>query len=250
MTFRNALLAISVLALAAMVLNAQETQKAGKGKAAAPAVGKEKGRAKAKGQGKGKGPAPVPAPRFFAPLAERLSSVDPTLHRDFPDTCLDGDGRAWTAYVEHAGTGDTLHLAKSEGATVVAVAPLSDPGVIHQPALTADGAGGVWAFWSQVNERDVMTLRARRHTEAGLGETVELSRLRGRGQQLRRRRDRYIGPRLGGLAGNSSRHLAHPSQILERGEGLVGDNRCLRRRGGWPLGATARLCRGQGVDRL
>jgi hypothetical protein len=175
MTFRNALLAISVLALAAMVLNAQETQKAGKGKAAAPAVGKEKGRAKAKGQGKGKGPAPVPAPRFFAPLAERLSSVDPTLHRDFPDTCLDGDGRAWTAYVEHAGTGDTLHLAKSEGATVVAVAPLSDPGVIHQPALTADGAGGVWAFWSQVNERDVMTLRARRHTEAGLGETVELA---------------------------------------------------------------------------
>jgi len=175
MTFRNALLAISVLALAAMVLTAQENQKAGKGKAAASSVGKEKGKAKAKGQGKGKGPAPVPAPRFFAPLAERLSTIDATLHRDFPDTCLDGSGRVWTVYVEHDGAGDKLHLGKGEGTTVVPVAPLSEPGVIHQPALAADGAGGIWAIWSQVNERDVMTLRARRHTEAGLGESITLA---------------------------------------------------------------------------
>ena len=91
MIFRNVLFVGTFLALAAMPLTAQENQKAASGKGAAPAVGKEKG--KGKGKGKSKGPAPGPAPRFFAPIAERLSSSDAALHRDFPDTCIDGNGR-------------------------------------------------------------------------------------------------------------------------------------------------------------
>ncbi len=173
MIFRNVLFVGTFLALAAMPLTAQENQKAASGKGAAPAVGKEKG--KGKGKGKSKGPAPVPAPRFFAPIAERLSSSDAALHRDFPDTCIDGNGRVWTVYVEHDGAGDTLCLGRGEGTGVELAARLSRPGVIHQPAIAADAAGGVWAFWAQVNDRDVMTLRARRHAHGGVGEEIILA---------------------------------------------------------------------------
>jgi len=142
--------------------------------------------AKAKGKGKAKAPAP---PQLLAPLAERISSVDAALHRDFPDLCLVGKGRLWTAYIEHDGKGDTLCLGRGLGAALLGatdlesknssaiiweLARLSSPGVIHQPATTADGAGGVWTFWGQVNERDVMTLRAR-HFEKEAGPEIELA---------------------------------------------------------------------------
>jgi len=149
-------------------LKAQDSPVPPKGKAKAAADAKTKGKAKGKGQ-----PA-VPAPRFTAPVAERLSSFDPARHRDFPDTCLDARGALWTVYVEHDGSADTLHLARGGEGQLVPVARLSEPGVIHQPAVAADGAGGVWAFWGQVNERDVMTLRAARYANDERGGEIEL----------------------------------------------------------------------------
>src|SRR5439155_19909749 len=37
-----------------------------------------------------------------------------------------------------------------------------EPGIIHQPALSSDGKGALWAVWSQVDERNIMNLHARR----------------------------------------------------------------------------------------
>lgn len=160
------------LALAAAFLVAQESPSPGKSKAEAKAKATTKSKAKAKG----KGVAAVPAPAFLAPVAERFSSVDAVKHRDFPDTGIDVTGGIWTVYIEHDGDADTLHLARREGGALVPVGRLSEPGVIHQPAVAPDGAGGVWAFWAQVNERDIMTLRARRHDKGeGAGEEIELA---------------------------------------------------------------------------
>jgi hypothetical protein len=149
------LLTCSALLLSALVLNAQESQKAAKGKS--------------------KGPLPIPAPRFIVPCKEHVSSVDAALHRDFPDSCVDAAGRNWTVYIEHDGTADTLQLVSSDGTAFIPAAPLSKRGVIHQPAVAADTAGGIWAFWAQVNDHDIMTLRARRHTEEGAGSEIILA---------------------------------------------------------------------------
>ena len=78
-------------------------------------------------------------------------------------------------YIEHDGKADTLHLARGEDSDLKPVAVLSQPGVLHQPAIAADGAGGVWCFWGQVNAEDVMTLRARHFAEGKTGEEIELA---------------------------------------------------------------------------
>lgn len=134
-----------------------------------------KGKAKAKGKAKGKGPAPIPTPAFLAPITERLASGDPARHRDFPDTCLDPSGGVWTVYIEHDGEADVVCLGRREGGTIAEVARLSAPGMIHQPAIASDAAGGVWCFWGQIDERDVMTLRARRHHEGRAGDELVLA---------------------------------------------------------------------------
>lgn len=125
-------------------------------------------------KGKGKGAA-ARQPRFMAPLSQHIASSDPVLHRDFPDFVIGKDLRLWTTYVEHDGRSDTLHLATREGKDWKHVAVLSQPGVIHQPAIATDGGSGVWCFWGQVNDREVMTLRARRFTGGQAGEMVELA---------------------------------------------------------------------------
>jgi hypothetical protein len=171
MSARTGWISCLVLMLAAVVLAAQEKPKANRAKAETPAAEKGKG----KGKAKAKGARAVPDPRFLAPLAARLSSLAGVLHRDFPDTCLDAEGRVWTAYIEHDGKADTLCLAKGEGTALIEVARLSQPGVIHQPAIAADVTGGAWCFWAQVNDRDVMTLKARRYTPKGPGGEIELA---------------------------------------------------------------------------
>ena len=129
---------------------------------------------KAKGKGKAKAAAVKP-PQFLVPLAQRLSSADKVLHRDFPDFVIAKDLQLWTTYIEHDGEVDTLHLARRDAGTWKSVAVMSKPGVIHQPAISADGETGVWCFWAQVNDKEVMTLRARRFANGKAGDEIELA---------------------------------------------------------------------------
>lgn len=74
---------------------------------------------------------------------------------------LDDEGTPWIAYLQHDGTSDSLKLARREGDTIKEVGTLSQPGVLHQPALAATRSGDLWAFWGQLDSRDVVSLRAR-----------------------------------------------------------------------------------------
>jgi len=149
----------ALLFLPFALLLAQEAQPKGKGKT------KAKGARKAKGM----------EPRLLAPLAMNLKSSDEKLHRDFPDFCVAKNGESWMTYIENDGNADTLHLARRDGARLVHVAEVSKPGVLHQPAIAADGAGGVWCLWGQVDTQDVMTLRARRFFAGALGQEIVLA---------------------------------------------------------------------------
>lgn len=102
-------------------------------------------------------------------------SRDERRHRDFPDLCLDAKGQVWVCYIENDGTADTLHLAKLNGERIEEVAAVSKPGVLHQPAIARDGGDGLWCIWGQVDERNVMTLRARRFAGGKLGDEVALA---------------------------------------------------------------------------
>jgi hypothetical protein len=130
---------------------------------------------KAKGKGKAKAGAALPQPSLFAPTSARLASRDETRHRDFPDLCLDAQASLWLTCIEHDGQADTLHLLKRDGRDLAPLGPLSQPGVLHQPAITSDGAGGVWCFWGQANAKDIVTLRARRFTDGKLENEIELA---------------------------------------------------------------------------
>ncbi|MEN3940379.1 hypothetical protein WJU23_03725 [Prosthecobacter sp. SYSU 5D2] len=144
---------------------------------AAPRAKKQgagKATAKAKTKAKAKAGPQVAAPAFLVPLGQRYSSKDAALHRDFPDLCIEGSN-IWTVYIEHDGQGDVLCLAKRQGRELAQVARLSQPGVIHQPAIAADGDGGVWCVWAQANEQDVMTLRGRRFAGGKMEAEVELA---------------------------------------------------------------------------
>ncbi len=127
-----------------------------------------------KGKAKAKAGA-ASQPRFQAPLAQRLSSRDETLHRDFPDFVIGPDLQLWTVFIEHDGKADTLQLATRTEKEWKILAAMARPGVVHQPAIATDGAGGVWCFWGQVNEQEVMTLRARRFAAGKAGEEIELA---------------------------------------------------------------------------
>jgi len=128
-----------------------------------------------KAKGKGKAKAAAQKPVVLAPLAQQAITADANVHRDFPDLCVSSDQRLWTAYVEHDGQTDTLHLAVREGSSFVSATRISKAGVIHQPAVAADGAGGVWCVWGQVNGQDVVTLRARRFADGKLDPEIELA---------------------------------------------------------------------------
>src|SRR6185436_18175428 len=74
-------------------------------------------------------------PVLPSPLAKRWELTDNTLHRDFPAMALDASGAAWVAFVEHDGKADVLKLARKTARGLRAAETLSEPGVIHQPAV-------------------------------------------------------------------------------------------------------------------
>jgi hypothetical protein len=79
---------------------------------------------------------------------------------DFPALCVDAKGVPWIAYVEWDGQQDTLRLAQASGEALTSVLTIGEPGIIHQPAIAADGNGTVHVVWSQVNDQNVMDLKA------------------------------------------------------------------------------------------
>src|ERR1700741_503600 len=70
-----------------------------------------------------------------SPLGKRWVLADNKLHRDFPAMALDAKGAAWVAFIEHDGEADVLKLGRETWRGLKTVATLSEPGVIHQPAV-------------------------------------------------------------------------------------------------------------------
>jgi hypothetical protein len=81
------------------------------------------------------------------------------MQSDFPSVCVDGGGTPHVAYIQWDAKQDTLHVAKLGDGALSDVLTVGQPGIIHQPALAADGAGAVHVVWSQVNDKDVMELK-------------------------------------------------------------------------------------------
>lgn len=95
---------------------------------------------------------------------------------DFPSLCLDAGSTPQVAFIQWDGRQDTLHLAQLKDGALSGVLTLGQPGIIHQPALAADGSGTLHAVWSQVNDKDVMELRTARIREGRLqGEITTLA---------------------------------------------------------------------------
>jgi hypothetical protein len=99
---------------------------------------------------------------LVSPLGARWELTSPSLHRDFPALVIDARGGEWVAFIEHDGKSDVLKLAHKTSKGLETVATLSERGVVHQPAIACGNDGAVWAFWGQVDTRDIVTLRGRR----------------------------------------------------------------------------------------
>lgn len=107
---------------------------------------------------------------FFASLTALAQNPVPDVHvlrkdglqSDFPTMCVDAGGTPHVAYVQWDTKEDTLHLAKLSDGALTDVLTIGQPGIIHQPALAADGSGAMHIVWSQVNEKDIMELKAAR----------------------------------------------------------------------------------------
>ena len=81
---------------------------------------------------------------------------------DFPALAIDSQGTPWVAYVAWDTKQDTLRLANASGDALSQAITLGTPGIIHQPALATDGSGALTVVWSQVNEKNLMDLKAQR----------------------------------------------------------------------------------------
>lgn len=84
------------------------------------------------------------------------------MQTDFPTLAIDAQGTPWIAAVEWDGTNDALVLARQAGGTIERVGTIGRPGIIHQPAIAVDASGAVVVVWSQVNDLDLMELKAQR----------------------------------------------------------------------------------------
>lgn len=105
----------------------------------------------------------------------RVELSDFKIHRDFPSGTVASDGTSWLAYIEHDGRADRLRIARHTKDGLEQGPYLSEPGVIHQPALTADTRGGLWCFWGELDDRGVIRLRARRFHGGNLEPTTDLA---------------------------------------------------------------------------
>ncbi|MCB1276389.1 hypothetical protein [Prosthecobacter sp.] len=95
---------------------------------------------------------------------------------DFPSLCTAADGTPWVAYVQWDAEKDTLHLAKLTDGALSDTLTIGQPGIIHQPALAADGNGTLHVVWSQVNDKNLMDLKAARVRDGKLdGEITTLA---------------------------------------------------------------------------
>lgn len=141
-----------------------------------PVMGQEPA-PESKGNGKPKAAPTTVEPEFLAPLAGTRVLSEEGLQLDFPDLAEGTDGSLWTAYLSHDGTADTLRLARHQGGGTLEEHVISSPGVLHQPAVAVDGAGGAWVFWGQLQGDDVMSLRARRTFEGKLGGETTIAAL-------------------------------------------------------------------------
>ncbi|MFA6543731.1 MAG: hypothetical protein WCS99_04850 [Limisphaerales bacterium] len=130
---------------------------------------------KAGKKGAAKRAAQPSAGALASPLGQRWELADTRLHRDFPAMALDANGSAWISYIEHDGKADVLKLARKAAGGIETVATLSEPGVVHQPAITVGADGAVWVFWGQVDARNVVTLRARRFADGKLNAAATLA---------------------------------------------------------------------------
>src|ERR1041385_7969830 len=120
-------------------------------------------------------PAAEPEAVLPSPLGSHWELTDNTLHRDFPVMALDAKGAAWLAFIEHDGQADLLKLATKTTRGLETLATLSEPGIIHQPAIACGADGVVWTFWGQVDARNIVTLRARRFAAGKLDAPLTLA---------------------------------------------------------------------------
>jgi hypothetical protein len=84
----------------------------------------------------------------------------PEFQSDFPALAVDSHGTPWIAYVQWDGKQDSLCLAKSTDGTLTHVFTLGRPGIIHQPSLAAAKGDVLVVVWSQVNDKNLMELKA------------------------------------------------------------------------------------------
>jgi len=108
----------------------------------------------------------------------------PGRETDFPALALDARGTPWVAAVEWDGAEDRLVLSRAAGGALVPALGVGRPGVIHQPALAADGDGGLWLAWSQLDERGLMVLLAQRVVEGAADGPVRTLARSGAGEIL------------------------------------------------------------------
>ena len=95
-------------------------------------------------------------------LPSPLKLREEGVQSDFPALALDGNNQPWVAYVAWDGRQDTLRIATMKDNALAQVRTLGKPGIIHQPALAADGSGALMVVWSQTNDKDIMDLHAQR----------------------------------------------------------------------------------------
>ena len=66
-------------------------------------------------------------------------------------------------------------LARKTTRGLEIIATVSEPGVVHQPAIACGGDGAVWTFWGQADARNIVTLRARRFADGKLDLPITLA---------------------------------------------------------------------------
>ncbi|MCP5541165.1 MAG: hypothetical protein H7A52_13560 [Akkermansiaceae bacterium] len=170
------------VALVAGAVVAQQNQK--NGNPAAPQKAKATKQADAAKKAKARKGQPPVEIADAALLGEVASLKADGKQIDFPDICEGPDGAIWLGYIEHSGSADTseadvLRLGKFADGTIDPGTSISEPGVIHQPAVAVDGAGAVWCFWGQTGDDNVVNLHARSLSDGKPGEATILSRSSG-----------------------------------------------------------------------